>query len=325
MNIFKKIFSIIAAVILFGKCYMIGYAGAEEAPRDIKLTCETKYIDIDEIPEDRMVKLAVSIDNNPGFQVLCVLIDIDPRLEFNTPIACEIIDFNDTSCINYTAPHKGETQIQFDIFSNINSTINRNDVIMDLVIKLPDEVKNGECYNVSILKEDINGYTCICLDRQGREYCSESFSELNIGGIHITDNQPVQEPETIPVQQNNVNHSDENTNNEHETSENNNSEVNNQKISNEITTVSSLLTTSPVSSSQISITTKPQTNTVTTITTKNTKPVTMVTTEQNKINSDEKTENKKGVNIIWLVIAAVLIISIGVSVLILIKRSKKDR
>ncbi len=331
MNFFKKILSFAVGCVLISKCGAVGYIDAEEAPHDIKLTCETKYIDINEIPEDRIVELNLSIDNNPGFHVLCIVIDVDSRLSYDSyNIGRQVSVNNDVRCINYTAYPDSDHQIQFDIFSDLETAIIRNGALVTLYLKLPESIQIGDFFKVEILDEfkipsEDNTYldTCICLEVQKESYGPESFSELNGGGIHITGEPPV--TEHVPVQKNNVDQTEGSTNTEQNPNENVNSEVTNSKISNEVTTVTSSITTPAVSSSQTIVTTTPQTSVVTTVTKKITEPVTVVTTEQYEINSEKKEGNKKGINIIWLITAAVMIIVIGGSLFILIKRSKKDK
>lgn len=325
MNIFKKIFSLMAAVVLFGKCGIIGYAGAEDAPHDIKLTCETKYIDIDDIPEDRIVDLAVSIDNNPGFQLLSIYFNIDSRLKYKNQMVCDVpSNRQDIGCVNWKLPKIDSSEIQCDIFFGTHvDKSTENGELMYLKINLPDEVSVGDFFNVDILKESENCATYVCLDLKGAEYDYNSFSELNCGGIHITDDKPVQLPEEN--QQDDESKADQNINNEQNNNENINVKVTDLQKTNEVTTVTSTLITSAVSSIHTNVTTVPKRSEVTSVTRNTTDVVTSFTTEQNDENREKNSEKKKSNKIIWVSIAAVLILITGSGCVILIKRSKKDK
>ncbi len=169
---------------------------------DVRLSAETVEIDINDIPENREVKVGINIDNNPGFLVLAFWIRKDDRLEYKE--YCPY-DYN----MNDLAINNGFSEGNRIIDLAINSTKENqelyyeNGLILEMKFTLPSDVKPGDFFEVAPLL-DYSGDSILDSPffRIENSYSSyfgrENFADAVSGGIRITGSLPEPSPSPLP-------------------------------------------------------------------------------------------------------------------------------
>ena len=164
---------------------------AAEPPTDVHLTVETKDIDIDEIPEDRVVSLNVYLENCPPYNTLCFGVLKDPRLSFYPwddcfTIADGVGQAGRASCLRYedepdyrycgTGARDGYTQ-----------RVTYDSAIVVISFTLPEQVSAGDFFNVDLTRSYRNETILVSMSQELEDVFSDfPFTQLNNGGIRIT-------------------------------------------------------------------------------------------------------------------------------------------
>lgn len=177
-----------------------GCTYAAEAPTDIHLTVQTKEIDIEDIPADRVVTLDIYQENCPAFDAMMIPIVKDPRLSFYPEYSCfKLAD----GVRNARRPNIGYDSSDPDYrLCDLCSSIGNDDLIefdnaiVTVSVKLPDQVSPGDFYGVEMQGAYNNAHIQIAVGDEMSDVFNESaFSQLNGGGILITQRE---QPAPIP-------------------------------------------------------------------------------------------------------------------------------
>ncbi len=178
---------------------------ALDEPLDIHLTIETKEIGIADIPDDRAVSLEVYVENSLPFAGMWMFFEKDPRLEFNQVRPFSIVDgvknANPLNTLSYfeVEPHKYGCCIP----AKMGKLIEHSGAIVRVNVFLPADAEVGDFYSMDFNK--YIGNTSMVVDlgyEMSDRYYESSFTQLNSGGILITEKTPPTEPTTIsPAEQ----------------------------------------------------------------------------------------------------------------------------
>ena len=167
-------------------------ASAYEAPKDIRLTIETKEIAINDIPENREVSVAVYLDNAPSFIKLSFILKKDSRTEYKfLRHVTKNPDVPNISTCDIGLGTGGTPDIvTAEIFSKPDRFISYNGCIAYVNLVLPESVSAGDFYSVELIPYNLDNYGDkieILLENDWDAlFGIESFSEFNSGGILIT-------------------------------------------------------------------------------------------------------------------------------------------
>ncbi|MCM1506009.1 MAG: hypothetical protein NC177_02585 [Ruminococcus flavefaciens] len=195
---FSAVFS--AVMCIAGSSFT---ATAYDAPQDIHLSIETKEIDINDIPENRVISLEIHTENCPPYSMLSFLIEKDSRLEY-LPYTY-LSDAEQVSNMGGMSFELGSSELPDVIMCNIPALINEkidyNGLIVRANVILPEDVKAGEFYSLNFKRTFFDTYeleTSIMLENDfDAVFGNDSFSQLNGGGILITQAE-VPPPEVPP-------------------------------------------------------------------------------------------------------------------------------
>lgn len=178
-----------------------GIKAAVDGGTDIWLKIQTKEIDIDDIPDDRIVDLDISIQNNPGIDIIGFLIEKDSRLEFSEYDVFENVHkgiggsshrrFDNNENILYN-------EVIFGIYANED-----NGTFVKVKLKIPDNAQPGDFYSLKLLTsyEEVNPCIGLVSPESKIIYGSEYFGGFEDAGIRITDNTPMQPVQNDPESQ----------------------------------------------------------------------------------------------------------------------------
>ena len=165
---------------------------------NVQLKVETVEVDINEIPENREVRVGVSIENNPGFLGLWFPIEWDDRLSYDW---YRLYDFDFRKlCISIAIMESSDSVTEFAMSNyDLNSLYYENNTLVTFNFKLPEQVKVGDFFYVNLLDFfNDNGVTYSSIftqeDSFDNDHGSESFAPFINGGIRIVGQEPVQEP-----------------------------------------------------------------------------------------------------------------------------------
>lgn len=199
MHLLKNTVSV-AAVFLISMSALslrIPETVAENEPLDVHLTIETKEIDISEIPDDRIVYLEISVENAPPFKGLTMYLDKDPRLKFNEPKPFKPAEgAENIGSINFIS----YLEIAPDVLgcgvpAKGSRMIDHSGALITTELILPEDVQAGDFYYLNFSPYLGSSYMVIDLSIFPEDrYGLDSFTELNDGGIYITDNAPSAPP-----------------------------------------------------------------------------------------------------------------------------------
>ncbi len=336
---------ITAMIMILGLAVMSEDVSAEEYEKNIILSCESKDIDINEIPEDRTVDLLVSIENNPGFVFLGMAFDYDKRLDNNGTL-----DIFNWDYVKILEPEYGKQwKVQpcsFSIFDEtgyllvqtssvgMNNVYNEDGPLYKLSFRIPDDAVGGDEYKINFVRKDDWNTRLTFLPNDHEKYNDEYFSTLNNGVIRIVGNNQsdsITEPIITEKQEDNnfeekVTYSESETNNESE-----NTEEKKEQTS-AITVNSSVISTSDHINSQTSISTKTKESDVISSSSVSVQIISgkpsetsCVTTVSDTVTTlteiNEKSKGEKNILPIIIVSAAVIVSG---AVLIIIKRKSDN-
>ena len=136
------------ATLLFPVVQNIEYVDAAEYSIDIVV--DTVEIDINDIPEDRCVKVGISLRNNPGMDGIFFPLEKDSRLEFfgNPPL--------EYPNMYLSIDNLADNIRNFSLFyGNEGELISGDDYICHMKFSLPEDVSIGDFFSVNILDEYI--------------------------------------------------------------------------------------------------------------------------------------------------------------------------
>ena len=180
---------------------------AEEYEKNILISCESKEIDINDIPENREVELNVSIENCPGIFSLGLLVKYDMRLKLEEYVSCYMLDENDEQLYQiasgFTEGREGYMEIRVDSRNGIIKKFEGD--FFKIIIRIPSDAKVGDEYKFDFkLRDDIDHF--YILPNTSEIYHDDYFVEPIDGSIKIVGT-PVESPEV-----NDVSESSEETN-----------------------------------------------------------------------------------------------------------------
>ncbi len=201
MQLTSRLTALTTAAVMSPLFISVNSTKAAEPPTDVHLTVETKDIDIDEIPEDRVVSLNVYLENCPPYNTLCFGVLKDPRLSFYPwddcfTIADGVGQAGRASCLRYedepdyrycgTGARDGYTQ-----------RVTYDSAIVVISFTLPEQVSAGDFFNVDLTRSYRNETILVSMSQELEDVFSDfPFTQLNNGGIRITQkNAPPPPPE----------------------------------------------------------------------------------------------------------------------------------
>ena len=165
---------------------------------NVQLKVETVEVDINEIPENREVRVGVSIENNPGFLGLWFPIEWDDRLSYDW---YRLYDFDGRKlCIGNTIMKSSNSVTAFAMSNyDLNSLYYENNIFVTFIFKLPEQIKVGDFFYINLLEsfyDEGMTYSLIFTQENSfdNDHGSESFAPFINGGIRIVGQEPVQEP-----------------------------------------------------------------------------------------------------------------------------------
>ena len=191
------------ATLLFPAVQNIEYVDAAEYSIDIVV--DTVEIDINDIPEDRCVKVGISLYNNPGMNGIFFPLEKDGRIGFSGNPPLEYPNMH-LSIDNLT-----DNIYNFSLFyANGIDFICGDDVFCYVKFSLPEDISIDDFFSISILNEYIyklsetsNGVPFILSfsDKDFNNHYNDCFNITN-GGIRIVGANPPQtdSPQTEPPQ-----------------------------------------------------------------------------------------------------------------------------
>ena len=181
-----------SAAVAFSTVCMTQYSAyAEEAPTDVHLTVETKEIDIEDIPADRVVTLNIYLENCPPYNTLVFGVLKDSRLEF----------YNDTDCFEMA---DGVTYASYPDCSKFPSIpdymscatgaaggrsnrVEYENAIVKVSFVLPEQVSAGDFFAVELPRRFETDVVYLTMSPLSSDYFEDfPFTQLNSGGIRIT-------------------------------------------------------------------------------------------------------------------------------------------
>ncbi|MDD6826766.1 MAG: hypothetical protein PUE12_11790 [Oscillospiraceae bacterium] len=167
---------------------------------NVQLKVETVEVDINEIPENREVRVGVSIENNPGFLGLRFPIEWDSRLG---SFGLSLYDYsNDNLGVGHIIIDTNDNIIISEIHNkDLNSLFFGNGNLYYFNFVLPENVVAGDFFPVNIYDRyyymEIDFYTMFTQENSfDNDHGPESFAPFINGGIRIVgqEPEPVQEP-----------------------------------------------------------------------------------------------------------------------------------
>ncbi len=196
MYLKKALCATILSTLLFPTVYNIEYVDAaewiDEAVYSVDIVVDTVEIDINDVPEDRRVKVGFSLYNSPGINAIIFILEKDSRIEFSE--FPEKVDYTMGSGVGYLATDIQEIQYYYGSM--------KDDLMYDgcfgyYEFILPENIEVGDWFSINILKEYLyksyessNGvlYSSWFRLKNIDTYMDYSYNNLNItnGGIRIT-------------------------------------------------------------------------------------------------------------------------------------------
>jgi len=162
---------------------------AEEYEKNILISCESKEIDINDIPENREVELNVSIENNPGFIALGMYVKYDLRLGIDNYRMCKEVEGADGIVYkpnsSFAEGEDGFSRVR--IFTKNNDLSKNDEIVTTFKFIIPSSAKIGDVYEVEFI--DKSEYTTFFfLPNDNEMYKEEYFPKHIDGAIRIVGN-----------------------------------------------------------------------------------------------------------------------------------------
>lgn len=187
-----------ALAVLTGAAFICLLSGltVTHAEGTVDLSIETKEININDIPSDRKVSIAINLDSDPDADLLKLIIQADSRLITHS-MNLGVSDKYSNTFTEYRGDPFTESLVVF-----LNENCDNSGNVAELWFYLPDNCAPGDFYEIAFTNEVVNGFQ-ICYGNMntGWHYGFESFGRLNSGGIRITGDAPPA-PEQPQVQNN---------------------------------------------------------------------------------------------------------------------------
>ena len=329
---FKKVLCMTTlATLLFPVVQNIEYVDAAEYSIDIVV--DTVEIDINDIPEDRCVKVGISLYNSPGINGVFFPLEKDKRLEFlgNPPLEYS------NMCLSTSELTSNTCGISLYYGTELDGLI-YDGCFCYIKFYIPQNVSINDFYMVNILNqyiykshENSDGipFNLRFIDRDLNNYSSE-FLNITNGGIRITGSEPMQTdpPQTDPPQTDPPQTAPPQT----ELPQTDFSQTDPPQT----TSTTTELTTTTITTKTIATTTskftttentkKLSTSTSVTTTEETTSEATTKSTETNEVTESGNNENEKENNSLPIVLA--ILVSIGILggiIGFIIKKSKGNK
>ncbi len=174
-------------------------ASAEDAPYSIVLSAETKEVDKNNLPNDRMVDVKLSIENNPGFSEMYIIIQKSSALSFYYP-SSPVIASGKYSGIKNELFEENKDVVCLTVPSYPKNK--ENGSFATVQVKLPDTVNPGDFFEINYLdsfqipERELSREAGILKDRNltGKN----SFSQMTGGGIKIIETSVTEPPHNDP-------------------------------------------------------------------------------------------------------------------------------
>ncbi|MBQ9981378.1 MAG: hypothetical protein IJP18_02300 [Oscillospiraceae bacterium] len=189
---FKKVLCMATlATLLFPVVQNIEYVDAAEYSIDIVV--DTVEIDINDIPEDRCVKVGISLRNNPGMSAIFIPLEKDSRIKYS--------DYNDKFPLESHIPLKSISvdlctdDINIFTIAPCENIIESNILLCTATLIIPESASIGDYYSLNILP--LYDELALCFYNNDRQAFFEDCFNITNGGIHIVGTEPSQE---IPPQ-----------------------------------------------------------------------------------------------------------------------------
>lgn len=196
IDIIKKTAFIIACpALVFSSQWQITDTVCAEENTDVVISIENREIVKNEIPSDRKIDLNVSIDKNPGFSEMYIILENTSGLSFyyNEPVSGIGIY---SGAENQTLD--AEKNLYYSVIKASPSPKNDRENIATVSLKLPDSVNAGDTFEIKFIGAYENGeqnYTSGFM-------CGENlvgFKEMQNGSIRIVEAKATEPPATEPA------------------------------------------------------------------------------------------------------------------------------
>ena len=312
------------ATLLFPVVQNIEYVDAAEYSIDIVV--DTVEIDINDIPEDRCVKVGISLYNSPGINGIFFPLEKDERLEFFDFPPIEYSDMG-LSLSNLTDNIK-EISLYY---GSLKDNLIYDECFCYIKLRLPENISIGDFFSVNILNEYIyksyeesNG-TAFNLSFCDKDFNSYSYDNFNItnGGIRIVgaESPQIEPPKTEPTQLESPQTEPPQTEPpQTEPPQTSTSQTTSTTIESTTTTTTTAITTT---TNELTVTTTENTtNSMTSITTTSSASsiTTTTTTEASEVTENKNDKNKNNLPLILAILASIGIL--GGMIGFIIKKSK---
>ncbi len=168
-----------------------------KAPENMSLTMETKELTLDEIPDNDIVELKVTVNDLPAFRSMGILIENDPELSFCTSIADPCPELSRAGGMSFSllggkyadivqGKIPNVIQCNIAVIEDEMLKIPDGEEIITVYVILPDNVQPGDFYHVKIIRTfDGTYHDTTFLRTDDTKYDEDCFSELVSGGIRI--------------------------------------------------------------------------------------------------------------------------------------------
>ncbi|MBP1566359.1 MAG: hypothetical protein J6A58_11455, partial [Oscillospiraceae bacterium] len=194
---FKKVLCMTTLVtLLFPVVQNIEYVDA--AKYSIDIVVDTVEIDINDIPEDRCVKVGISLRNNPGMSAIFIPLEKDSRIKYS--------DYNDKFPLESHIPLKSISvdlctdDINIFTIAPCENIIESNILLCTATLIIPESASIGDYYSLNILP--LYDELALCFYNNDRQAFFEDCFNITNGGIHIVGAElsQTEPPQTDPPQ-----------------------------------------------------------------------------------------------------------------------------
>lgn len=326
MRFLKRIISVAAALLTLSMAVLYcpyTVMAEESSPLDVRLTIETKEINIKDIPEDGKVYVEIYVDKSPAFSAMTLFFDVDNRLGLHEWQPIKAMDG-----VENLLPI-GILGTEDRIFGGFmgakrDTKINHTGAIAYLVVFIPKDAKVGDFYKIDFTRYAGSQSMSVAMGNKLTDrYGEESFTRLNNGGILITGDEPTT---TTPT-------STTTTTTEPTTTTTTTTTTTATEPPTTTTTTTTTTTATEPTTTTTTTTTEPTTTTTTTTTTLE-KTTTTTTTSSEKAEESTSTasttietveEDDNNSKNIWLVVLIICVIAVGIIIVIIIKSKSKKK
>ena len=193
MHLIKRIAAATAALVLamFTPMNIVNIQKAEAEGPDIHITVETKEIDINDIPQNRVVSLNVYTENVPAYEQLLLVFnkssDVSYALKsFESTVDLDLIPIWINTIYKSDSPDCLTPSSNYMACVVIGFSIDYDGCLIKVNLVLPENVEAGKFYNLDLcsISSELGYETYVkCSDKT--KIKSDRFQFTN-GGIRIT-------------------------------------------------------------------------------------------------------------------------------------------